>query len=295
MLGFQYLVPSQSVKALVLGAGGQLGSELMRLLPRAVGLTRAELSVTDQEGLEGALGEHRPEVVFNCAAYNAVDRAEGEPAFARQVNAGGAANAAAACGRHGARFVHFSTNFVFDGLLARPYVETDRPQPLGAYGSSKLEGEHAVLEILPGALVIRTAAVFGDRGSAVKGGSFPQRIVEGAIRHERIRVVSDQRVNPTYANDLAEAAITLARGDMSGVVHVVAEGCCAWDEFARATLARCGIDSEVESVTSVELAAAASRPSNGCLGSRRVDALRPWQDGLAEWAAKRTAGQRESP
>jgi dTDP-4-dehydrorhamnose reductase len=211
------------------------------------------------------------------------------------VNASGAANAAAACGRHGARFVHFSTNFVFDGSLARHYVERDRPEPLGMYGRSKLEGEEAVLEILPPALVIRTAAVFGDRGSAVKGGSFPERIVERAIRHERIRVVSDQRVNPTYANDLAEAAITLAAGDMSGVVHVVAEGCCTWDEFARAALADCGLDAEVESVTSADLAAAASRPFNGCLGSARVAALRPWRDGLAEWAARRKPPGRKNP
>lgn len=283
------------MKALVLGAGGQLGLELMRLLPQAVGMMRAELSVTDQEGLERACREHRPDVVFNCAAYNAVDRAESEPALARQVNAAGAANAASACWRQGARLIHFSTNFVFDGSLERPYVETDRPQPLGVYGRSKLEGEQAVLDVLPEALVIRTAAVFGESGSAVKGGSFPQRIVERAMRNERIRVVSDQRVNPTYARDLAEAAIVFAARDMSGVVHVVSEGCCAWDEFARATLARCGIDAEVESVTSAELPAIASRPLNGCLGSERVAALRSWRDALAEWAVKRTAAERNSP
>jgi dTDP-4-dehydrorhamnose reductase len=163
------------------------------------------------------------------------------------------------------------------------------------YGTSKLEGEQAVLEVLPAALVIRTAAVFGDRGSAVKGGSFPQRIVERAIRREPIRVVSDQRVNPTYARDLALAAIAFAAGDMSGVVHMVAEGCCTWDDFARATLAECGLAAEVESVTSAELAAVASRPSNGCLGSERVGALRPWRAGLAEWAAKRNPPGRKSP
>lgn len=279
----------------MLGAGGQLGSDLIRLLPQAVGFTRAELSVADRQGLDRACAEHRPDVVYNCAAYNAVDRAESEPELARLVNAAGAANVAAACGRLGARFVHFSTNFVFDGSLARPYLETDRPEPLGIYGRSKLEGEQAVLEILPAALVIRTAAVFGDQGSAVKGGSFPQRIVERAIRHERIRVVSDQRVNPTYAHDLAQAAIALAGSDMSGVVHVVADGCCTWDDFARAVLTECGVEAEVESVTSAELSAVASRPSNGCLGSARVAALRPWRDGLAEWAAKRTPTDPESP
>jgi dTDP-4-dehydrorhamnose reductase len=134
--------------------------------------------------------------------------------------------------------------------------------------------------------VVRTAALFGDSGFAATGGSFPERIIQRARRRERLRVVSDQRVNPTYARDLAEAVITLAGSDMRGVVHVVADGCCAWDEFARAVLAECGIDAEVEAVTSAELAAVAPRPLNGCLGSVRAAALRPWREGLADWAAR---------
>jgi dTDP-4-dehydrorhamnose reductase len=100
-------------------------------------------------------------------------------------------------------------------------------------------------------------------------------------------VVSDQRVNPTYARDLAEAAIALAGADVSGVVHVVAAGCCGWDELARATLAECGIEAEVKSVSTAEGAAAARRPLNGCLGSVRTNALRPWREGIAAWAANR--------
>jgi len=273
------------VNALVLGAAGQLGSELTRCLTEVVGLTRQDLSVTDVAGLDRAFLDHRPGLVFNCAAYNAVDRAETEPAVAHAVNATGAANVARACREHGARLVHFSTNFVFDGSLERPYFEADAPWPLGAYGASKLAGEQAVLALLPEALVVRTAAVFGDRGSAVKGGSFPQRIVERAARGEPIKVVSDQRVNPTYARDLAQGAVRLATGELTGVVHLVAEGCCAWDDFARAALAACGLEAEVEALTSAELAGPAARPPNGCLGSSRTAALRPWQDGLAEWAA----------
>lgn len=259
----------------------------MRLLPDAVGLTHHELPVTDRVGVEGAMRRHRPEVVFNCAAYNAVDRAESEPEVAHQVNSLGAATAGAACRDHGARFVHFSTNFVFDGSLARPYTEADEARPLGVYGKSKLDGERAVLSVLPEALVIRTAALFGDRGSAVKGGSFPERIVDRARRREVIRVVTDQRVNPTYARDLAQAAIALGASGMSGVVHVVAGGCCSWDEFARAALAACGVDAEVEAVSAAELGAPAPRPLNGCLGSVRSEALRPWREGVAAWAANR--------
>ena len=273
------------MKALVLGAGGQLGSELVQLLPDAVGFSHHELSVSDPAGIEAACLEYQPEVLFNCAAYNAVDKAEVEPELAHAANATGPENAALACSRHGVRLVHFSTNFVFDGRLERPYIEKDEARPLGVYGRSKLDGERAVLAALPAALVIRTAAVFGDRGSAIKGGSFPQRIVERARRGERIRVVSDQRVNPTYARDLARAAVELASGDLSGLVHAVAEGCCGWDEFAREALAACGVAATVEAVTSAELGAPAARPLNGCLGSVRTAALRPWQEGVAEWAA----------
>ena len=279
------LIPCQIVKALVLGAGGQLGCELVRLLPDAVGFSHHELSVLDRAGIEAACLEYRPDVVFNCAAYNAVDKAEIEPQLARSVNAAGAENAALACSRHDVRLVHFSTNFVFDGRLDRPYIEKDEAHPLGVYGRSKLDGERSALAVLPGALVIRTAAVFGDQGSAIKGGSFPQRIVERARRGERISVVSDQRVNPTYARDLARAAIELVAGELTGVVHAVAEGCCGWDEFARAALAACGVDANVEPVTSAEFAAPAARPLNGCLGSIRTVALRPWRQALAEWAA----------
>ena len=279
------LIPSQFVKALVLGAGGQLGSELVRLLPDAVGFEHHELSVSGRAGIEAACVEHRPQVVFNCAAYNAVDKAEIEPELAHAVNATGAENAALACSRHGVRLVHFSTNFVFDGRLDRPYIEKDEAHPLSMYGRSKLDGERAVLAALPDALVVRTAAVYGDRGSAIKGGSFPQRIVERARRGEPIRVVSDQRVNPTYARDLARAAIALVSGELTGVVHVVAKGCCGWNEFARATLVACGVDADVEPVSTAELALPAARPLNGCLGSVRTAALRPWEQGLAEWAA----------
>jgi dTDP-4-dehydrorhamnose reductase len=279
------LIPCQFVKALVFGAAGQLGSELVRLLPGAVGFSHHELSVSDRAAIEAACLEHRPLVAFNCAAYNAVDRAEVEPERAYAVNAAGPENAALACSRHGVKLVHFSTNFVFDGRLDRPYIEKDEAHPLGVYGRSKLDGERAVLAAMPEALVIRTAAVFGDRGSAIKGGSFPQRIVERARRGEPIRVVSDQRVNPTYARDLARAAIALVSGGLTGVVHAAADGCCGWDEFARAALAACGVEADVEPVTSDDLALPAARPLNGCLGSVRTAALRPWQEGLAEWAA----------
>jgi dTDP-4-dehydrorhamnose reductase len=278
------------VKALVLGAGGQLGSDLVGLLGAGTGATRAELSVTDLTALERALESRQPSIVFNCAAYNGVDQAESEPELADAVNSQGALNAARACKRAGARLVHFSTNFVFDGTLDRPYVESDKPSPLSSYARSKLEGEQRVLETLPSALVIRTAGLFGHRGSAIKGGSFPDRILGRAVRGEPLRVVADQRINPTFTGDLAPAAIRLAEAGLSGLVHAVARGCCSWDEFARAVLAECDVAADVEAVSSDAIAAAAARPRNGCLESERVELLRPWREGLRDWAAGKRAG-----
>jgi dTDP-4-dehydrorhamnose reductase len=284
-----------AVKALVLGAGGQLGSELTRLLGAETGVTRAELSVTDLPSLTAAFETRRPEVVFNCAAYNGVDQAESEPELAHQVNSDGAFNAAVACERAGARLVHFSTNFVFDGTLDRPYVESDTANPLSVYARSKLNGERRVLDTQPAALVIRSAALFGDRGSAIKGGSFPDRIVARALGAEQLRVVSDQWVNPTFTGDLAPAAIALAEAGLAGVVHVIASGCCGWDEFARAVLIECRVPVKVESVSTAAFAAPAARPLNGCLGSERVDLLPPWREGVRAWAARRAARERANP
>jgi dTDP-4-dehydrorhamnose reductase len=277
------------VKALVLGAAGLLGSELMRLLPDAVGLTRQEVPVTDLAAINGALPHYQADVVFNCAAYNAVDAAEGQQEAAYQVNAQGAFNVALACAEHKARLIHFSTNFVFSGAKEDAYVEGDEVGPLGVYGKSKLEGEKLVAMVAPRALIIRTAAVFGgDAGRSRL--SFPEKILARAAAGERVTVVSDQTVNPTYAADLAAAAIALAASDTDGAIHVVGGGCCAWDELARATLAEFGVAGAIEPVGTTAIGGAAPRPRNGCLGSTRTQPLRPWPDALREWALRRRQG-----
>jgi dTDP-4-dehydrorhamnose reductase len=239
-----------------------------------------EASITDRAAVEALVRGRKPDVVFNCAAYNEVDRAEGDRDEAFAINSDGPFNAALACARYGARLVHFSTNFVFDGMLDRPYVETDEPRPLSVYAQSKLDGEGRALEGSSGALVIRTAAVFGGaRG-------FPARILARARSGAELQVVADQRVNPTFARDLAAAAVELSQQAAGGIVHAVAEGCCGWDELARATLEEFDLHVAVESVAAGNYAAAAPRPANGCLASTRFRPLRPWREALREWAAE---------
>lgn len=268
------------MKALVLGANGQLGSELVRLLGEEASVPHSALSITDEAAVDALISSRRPEVVFNCAAYNAVDRAESERDVAFAINSDGPGYVANACERNGAWFVHFSTNFVFDGFGAEPYVETDVPAPLSVYGSSKLAGEEAALRAGTHVLVVRTAAVFGR----TTGRSFPERIVDRARAGEELRVVSDQTVNPTYARDLAAAAVELAQQRFAGVVHAVADGCCSWDEFARAAIADAGVHATVVSITGDAFPTPARRPANGCLASIRYHALRHWKAALGEWA-----------
>lgn len=268
------------MKALVLGANGQLGTELVRLLGDDSAVPHAGLSITDEAAVDSLISARKPDVVFNCAAYNAVDRAESDREAAFAVNADGPGYIATVCERYGAWFVHFSTNFVFDGAGSEPYIETDQPAPLSIYGISKLAGEENALRAGSHVLVVRTAAVFGS----TTGRSFPERIVQRARAGEKIRVVSDQTVNPTYARDLASAAVDLAERRYAGIVHGVADGCARWDEFARAALAASGIRARVESITTKAFPTPARRPANGCLASIRYHRLQPWKDAVREWA-----------
>lgn len=277
------------MRFLVTGAAGQLGSDLLRVLPGAVGMTHQQLPIEEPDAVRAAVAGF--DVVLNCAADNAVDAAEAAPARAFGVNREGAGNVAQACSEAGARLVHISTNFVFDGAAAQPFSEQDAPAPLGVYGRSKLEGERLVLERLPEALVVRTSGLFGARGSAVKGGSFPERIVRRAELGDPIRVVDDQFLNPTFTGDLAAALAALLDRGLSGVVHLTAGGCCSYWELATEAVRLAGLSVEVERVRTDAAAAAALRPANGCLVSVRTGPLRHWREGLAAWWRAWSAGR----
>ena len=270
---------------LVTGAAGQLGGDLLRRLPGATGRSREQLDITDFHAVSDAIRELGPELVFNCAAYNAVDQAESEVESAFAVNADGAANVARAAAGAEARLVHFSTNYVFDGRREGAYGENDPPSPESAYGRSKRAGEVAVLAALPDALVIRSAGLFGRGGSAIKGGSFPDRILARARSGAPLRIVDDQRLNPTYTGHLAAAAIAVAEERLTGILHLVANGCCSYYELTLEVLRQAGVEADVEPITTAQLKAPASRPANGCLASIRRAALPHWREGVADLLA----------
>ncbi|MGH6985369.1 MAG: dTDP-4-dehydrorhamnose reductase [Caulobacteraceae bacterium] len=218
------------MKALIAGAGGQLGAALLEGAGpgiETVGLARAELDIADEAAVREALLRERPDLVFNAAAYTAVDRAESETAEAFRVNRDGAANLARAAREVGARLIHVSTDFVFDGERPHPWRPQDVPAPVNLYGASKLAGERAVLEEGGDALIVRTAWVYAHRGR-----NFLLTMLRLMADREEVRVVSDQIGAPTSAASLARGLWGLARVGAKGVLHLTDAGCASWYDFA---------------------------------------------------------------
>jgi dTDP-4-dehydrorhamnose reductase len=277
------------LRAFVTGAFGQLGRELVALLGAEAAWSggRAELDVARPEDVDAIVGRVQPDVVFNAAAYNQVDRAESEPGLALEVNALGPLVLARAARRVGALFVHFSTDYVFDGRSARPYREDDLPRPLGAYGVSKLAGEHLVPSARGESLIVRTSGVFGRGGSRQKGGSFVDRILARARSGQPLRVVSDQVFAPTYAPDLARGVLELVRAGARGLVQVTSGGSCSWHDMAVEALSLSGLSLPVASITAASLELPAARPAFSVLDNARalslgLTPLRSWKEALAD-------------
>jgi dTDP-4-dehydrorhamnose reductase len=245
------------------------------------------LDVCDAESVARTLRDARPDVVFNASAYNAVDAAEGDPGAAFEVNALAVLHLGRACREAGALLVHFSTDYVFDGGDSAPIPEERCPRPLSVYGASKLAGEALAAASGTAHVVVRTSALFATGGSRVKGGSFVERILERARSGQALRVVSDQVFAPTYAPDLARAAIALAESGARGLVHVTNDGACSWHELAVAALEAAGLAAPVAPINASDLGAPAARPRYSVLDTSRYRALglpplRHWRAALRE-------------
>jgi dTDP-4-dehydrorhamnose reductase len=253
------------VRTVVTGAGGMLGHDLVRR-SGAVALTRADLDVTDRDAVRDAIGAD--DLVFNCAAWTDVDGAEEHEDEATRVNGDGARNIAEAAGT----VVYVSTDYVFDGRKGEPYVESDVPAPLSAYGRSKLAGERATAEANPRHFVVRSSWLFGAGGA---------NFVETMLGlGPEARVVDDQVGSPTFTGHLAEALVGLAGTEDHGMHHMAASGSCSWFEFAREIIDRAGTGTRLEPCSTAEFPRPAARPSYSVLGSERGHRLPHWREGL---------------
>jgi dTDP-4-dehydrorhamnose reductase len=273
-----------------LGANGQLGRDLCpRLSGEVIALPRERAELTRPESLRAALGELRPDVVINCAAYNFVDRAESEPEAAFAVNAWGVGALAVICGNLDCTLVNFSTDYVFglDASRTAPYCEDDAPGPVSVYGLGKLAGEYLARARCPKHIIIRTCGLYGAWGSGGKGGNFVETMLRLAAQGKPMRVVADQVCTPSYTVDVATATAELLTTECHGIYHLTNAGYCTWHEFARTIFELAGVQANLTPITSSEYAAAARRPAYSVLASR-LPPLRPWRDALAAYLKERT-------
>ncbi len=275
------------MRILLIGKTGQVGWELERALPplgQLVATSRSDLDLADADAIRRLVGEVRPHLIVNSAAYTAVDRAESELDTAMQVNAVAPEVLAEEAKRLGALLVHFSTDYIFDGTKGAPYAESDAPNPLNVYGKTKLEGERRLASSGCRHLLLRTSWVYAPRGK-----NFFLTIAKKALAGEPLRVVSDQHGVPTEARFLAETTIALLQRDEEGTFHVVPSGVTTWYGFATVIVSRLDSRSTVQAIRSDEYPTPARRPRHAVLDhakvSKTIGTPSPW-DSLLDRCVK---------
>jgi dTDP-4-dehydrorhamnose reductase len=268
---------------LVTGSNGQLGQELRDLEKKFdqfdfLFTTRDELAIQDHFLLKKFFKKNNPAYCINCAAYTAVDKAETEKELATLINGDAPGYLAEACDEFGTKFIHISTDYVFDGTSAIPYKETDETNPVNHYGMSKLIGERRVMESIADAVIIRTAWVYSEYGN-----NFVKTMMRLMNERENINVVNDQRGSPTYAADLAEAIMQIISKEklIPGIYHYSNEGTISWYEFAVAIKEMIGSNCKINPIPTSQYPTPAKRPAFSLLDKTKIKST--FQLEIPEW------------
>lgn len=280
----------------IVGASGQLGAALAEAYAGRLLLTppHRELDLEDGAALAAFLTAHRPAVLINCAAFHNVDECERSPERAFAVNALAVDRAAGLCAAAGVAFATMSTDYVFDGAHSRPYVETDAPNPLSAYGVSKLAGELLVRRHGPEHYVFRLSGVYSVLGTSNKGYTFVERVLQQAERGEPLRIVRNMTFSPTFAPHAARVIRDAIDARAYGTHHVTNAGFTTWYDFAAAAFARAGLTPAVEELQYDNYRSAVKRPlysplASATLAAAGVSGAPAWEAGLDEFLAGRAA------
>lgn len=267
----------------IFGSGGQLGVELKTEFTRrgyeVTGFERSRVDITNAADVERCLAEYDPAIVLNAAAYNQVDVAEKEPQAAYTVNALAVRNLALTCRQVDARLVHFSTDYVFDGMAGRAYLEQDMPRPLGAYAVSKLAGEYYARAYLDQALIIRTSGVYGPGGLDTARGNFVELMLRLAANtrptpdSQPIKVVEDHVASPTYAPALASRTADLVERGAQGLFHIGGGTPISWFDWAAKIFEAAGVHPPLKPTNEREFRTAARRPRYSALSNAKMESL----------------------
>lgn len=259
---------------MIFGSGGMLGMELGRVFPDAVKLRHSDVDILDKEAVIESISRAKPDVVINAAAYTAVDACEDNQELAFEVNGKAPGYIAQGCSITGAKLIHYSTDYIFDGSK-KQYLETDATNPINVYGHSKLMGENEIIKKMADFRIIRTSWLFGLHGK-----NFVDTMIKLSGQMDTVKVVNDQFGKPTYASDLAWKTKELI-GHPPGIYHITNEGVCSWYEFASAII------SNVKPCSSDEFPCKAKRPKYSVLANTKTTPMRHWKDALAEYLINR--------
>ncbi len=293
--------PGGRAEVLIFGGYGQVGEALVATAAEAgrdpatvVQLARADADVTQPEAVAAALARWRPRVAINCAVFQPVDLCESEQEAAFAVNAIAAGSVARACRRAGVRLVHLSTDYVFGGGRTRPYREEDLPAPRNVYAASKLAGEHLVLAASEAHMVVRTSGVFGFAREGHGTAPFLERMLQRALAGQKTRVVADQVISPTFAENLARAIWRLLECGGAGLFHAAGRGAGSWFDVACMAFEAVGRRQLLRPTTAQEYGAPAPRANYTALENARLRALGltdlpPWRQGVREYLERRLA------
>ncbi len=283
------------MRVVVIGAGGQLGSEILKLTPegvKVIGLTHEDIEIADLQNVKRVLHNLKPEVVINTAAFHKTDSCEEFPLRAFEVNSAGVKNLVDVCRKFGSVLLHISTDYVFDGKkaeLREPYTEEDTPNPINVYGVSKYAGELMVRNYLREHYIVRVASLYGKKGSKSKGGNFVLNILKKAKEGEDLRIVDDVFMSPTYTVDAAKEIWNLVlKRRPFGTYHITNGGYCSWYEFALEIFRLADVKARVKPVSSSEFPRKAQIPRWTPLISVKGIRLRYWKEALREFLTKFT-------
>jgi dTDP-4-dehydrorhamnose reductase len=258
-----------TIKVMILGASGMLGSDLCKVFPDALKFTHHELDITDRDLVIRTIAENKPDVVINAAGYTKVDQAEDEEELACAINGYAPGYIAEGCALVGARLIHYSTDYVFDGSKSE-YMESDTTHPINAYGRSKLLGEQEIVKQTDNYIIIRTSWLFGKHGK-----NFVETMLRLSQQMNNVKVVNDQFGRPTYTADLSFKTKEII--DMEpGIYHITNDGTCSWYDFASVIIPN------VVPCTSAEHLTKAKRPKYSVLINTKTTKLRNWKDSLKE-------------
>lgn len=283
------------MRVLVTGSTGQLGYDVVRQGKKEgldmIGIGSRDLDITDKEAVYHYLDHLQPDAIIHCAAYTAVDNAEDEKEVCRSINVNGTRNLVEAAAKgNKAKFMYISTDYVFDGDGKEPFKETDKPNPIGYYGKTKLEGERIVQDILKNWFIVRVSWVFG-----INGNNFVKTMLRLSETNEEVNVVSDQIGSPSYTYDLACLLIDMIKSNKYGIFHATNEGFCSWAEFAKEIYRQAGIDTKVNAIPTEKYPTRAVRPKNSRLEKRNIvdkgfNLLPSWQDAVKRFLAELKSG-----